>query len=324
MTNHSTAPDAANNDKLQAELQTETLYAAFQSLRELLPPAEQAALATAYAIAERAHAGQQRKAKLGTPPVPYLAHPLRVARILAEEWDECDLRTLAAALLHDVLEDCPPEQRPAYAREIRRELGGDVLRAVELLTKPAAVSEEASRQVSSEAKAARDARYFAGLSDAPVWVRLIKLADRLDNLRDALAWGDAAFWERYRSETIAWHLALAYKTSPPAEMALCVALLEGERGIFGRGLVWAEGHLIDPAAAHLIPEHDALAHNVIGIARRGDTLIVGLPDTRSAASWDVACHAAGLNDIDKIETRLISEEGIQEALESGLYDEHSI
>ena len=317
MTNHFPANEAGTNN--------DTLDAIFETLRGQLPIEDQAALNKAYDIARRAHTGQWRKSKSGTPDVPYLAHPLRVGRILADEWGHCDLRTLAVALLHDVLEDCPPDQMPAYAREIRRELGGVILHGVEALTKHPALSEEASiGEANSEAtKITRQTRYFAALADVPTWIRLVKLADRLDNLRDALAWGDTAFWERYRSETIAWHLGLAYKTSPVAEMALCVALLEGERQILGRGLTWAEGYLIDPAAAGLIPEHDALAHNVIAIARRGDTLVVGLPDSNNAAASGVACRAAAMHGLDEIETLLISEEGIHDALEAGLYEEHN-
>ncbi len=317
MTNHSPANEAGiNND---------TLAAVFETLRGQLPIEDQPALGKAYDIARRAHAGQWRKSRSGTPDVPYFAHPLRVARILADEWGHCDLRTLAVALLHDVLEDCPPNEKPAYAREIRRELGGDILHGVETLTKHPASFEEASGETVNlgAAKIARQTRYFAALADAPAWVRLVKLADRVDNLRDALAWGDVAFWERYRSETIAWHLGLAYKTSPVAEMALCVALLEGERQILGRGLAWAEGYLIDPAAAILIPEHDALAYNVIAIAKRGDTLVVGLPDPDNAGASGVACRAAAMHGLDEIETMLISEEGIHDALESGLYEERS-
>ncbi len=318
MTNHSPANEAGTNNDAQD--------AAFETLRGQLPAEDQTTFGKAYDIAERAHTGQWRKSQSGTPDVPYIAHPLRVARILADEWGQCDLRTLAVALLHDVLEDCPPDQMPAYAREIRRELGGEVLHGVEALTKHPASSEEAtSGGANSEAaKIKRQTRYFAGLADAPAFVRLIKLADRLDNLRDALAWGDTTFWGRYRSETIAWHLGLANKTSPVAEMALCVALLEGERHIFGRGLAWAEGYLIDPAAAVLIPEHDALTYNVIAIAKRGDTLVVGLPDPDNAGASGVACRAAAMHGLDEIETLLISEEGIHEALEAGLYEEHSL
>lgn len=317
MTNHSPANEAGTNN--------DTLDTVFETLRRRLPVEDQAALGKAYDIAHRAHAGQWRKSRSGTPDAPYLAHPLRVGRILADEWGACDLRILAVALLHDVLEDCPPDQKPAYAREIRRELGSDILHGVEVLTKHPALFEGKSVGAanSEAAKVTRQTRYFAALADAPAFVRLIKLADRLDNLRDALAWGDAAFWERYRSETIAWHLGLAYKTSPVAEMALCVALLEGERQILGRGLTWAEGYLIDPAAVGLIPEHDALAHNVIAIARRGDTLVVGLPDPDDAGASGVACRAAAMHGLDEIETLLISEEGIHDALESGIYEEHS-
>ena len=231
------------------------------------------------------HAGQFRTAEIAETSTPYIMHPLRVAGILAEEWQHDDFRALATSLLHDTLEDCPREQRGIFEKDIIREAGIEVYHAVETLTKPMAGPREV--------QAAREARYFAELRKSGAWVRLVKLADRVDNLRDALTWGNLEFWTRYSSETIGWHLFLARTTSPLAEEALFRALVEGERDLRGRPPVWADGYMIDPRAAAIIPEHIARAHEIIGMAFQGQTLIVGVRDKTNALGLYAARMAAG-------------------------------
>ncbi len=62
-------------------------------------------IATARSIAHRAHAEQERR-----PGVPFVVHPARVAHLVSESWtgmrtDTADPSLVAAAWLHDVLED---------------------------------------------------------------------------------------------------------------------------------------------------------------------------------------------------------------------------
>ncbi len=76
----------------------------------------------AYAMAERAHAGQFRKSD-----EPYLIHPLNVAHILAEL--NFEPAVIAAGLLHDVLEDSDITRE-----EIEAEFGHEVLVLVEGVT----------------------------------------------------------------------------------------------------------------------------------------------------------------------------------------------
>lgn len=270
------------------------------------------ALNVAYRLASRVHSGQYRKT---TPAllVPYIVHPLRVARILSEEWQVWRLGALQTALLHDALEDCLPEKRAEIEQEIQREYGSEVFEAVLTLTKPAAGP--------AEVKDARHARYFKELFAAPTWVRLVKCADRVDNLRDAMAWGNAEFWKRYSSETIGWHLYLARETSPIAEVALFKALVEGERKIRGRVPVWADGHLIDPLAASLIPEHIARAHGVVGMAIQGETLIVGTADVEDSIALEtVLLHLRSENGmVRSLKPVGISREALRDAISAGLY-----
>lgn len=280
------------------------------ALRAFLPASDGAALDRIFAVAVRAHAGQFRTAETEAVATPYIMHPLRVARIVAEEWQRPDMQTIAACLLHDVLEDCPRDRRGAYEQDIIREAGKEVYHAVETLTKPMAGPREV--------QAAREARYFAELRKAGAWVRLVKLADRVDNLRDALAWGNVEFWTRYSNETIGWHLFLARHTAPLAEAALFRALVEGERALRGRAPVWADGFLIDPRAASLIPEHIARAHEIIGMAVQGETLIVGVRDKNNTLALHAARMAAG-HEVKSVHPIQISADAMQDALQAGLF-----
>ena len=286
--------------------------AQWAQLRARALPEQREALDVAYRLAGRVHAGQMRKTE-EDEPIPYIVHPLRVARILSEEWEVWRLGALQTAILHDTLEDCVPDQRMAIEQEVRSQCGREVLEAVRALTKPATGP--------AEVKAARDARYFKELFAAAHWIRLVKCADRLDNLRDACFWGNRGFWERYSSETIGWHLYLARETSPIAEVALFKALVEGERKIRGRVPIWADGHLIDPLAAGKIPEHIARAHRVVGLAMQGETLIVGMADPNDVNALEAVrlmlrSQKEKLQDTRPVQ---ISEDALQDALSAGLY-----
>lgn len=274
-------------------------------LREQLPQEEVPALETAFQLAERVHEGQWRRVAEGASRVPYIVHPLRVARIIAEEWERVGISILAASLLHDVLEDSPLTLRTDLEKEIERTSGIEVLNAVRVLSKP-----NLPEPCPADVKAARDARYFSHLRAAPDWVRLIKCADRVDNLRDARAWGNPSFWAKYCSETIGWHLFLARETAAIAEVALFNELVAGEREIRGRVPLWADGYLVDPVAASLIPEHLARHYHVVGMAIRGETLIVGMKKGAVTATSEALRHVTG----KEIKPLVISATAIKEAL----------
>lgn len=123
------------------------------------------------AFAEAAHAGQTRG-----EGVPYVEHPRAVRRILEEEFPgPVDDSTLAIALLHDVLEDC--EVHPGILRE---RWGTAVQEGVTLL----------SRNLRALGVDRDDRIYWSGIRRGPRAVRLVKAADRLHNLREALAGDD--------------------------------------------------------------------------------------------------------------------------------------
>ena len=94
-----------------------------QSLREHHPKAEVALLQRAFEVAERAHQGQTRRSG-----DDYITHPLSVTQILADLG--LTPPTLAAALLHDTVEDTD------YSLEdLRRDFGGEIAQLVDGVTK---------------------------------------------------------------------------------------------------------------------------------------------------------------------------------------------
>ena len=120
----------------------------------------------AYVYAMRAHGEQRRESG-----DPYFSHPLEVAGILTDL--KLDDATIAAALLHDTIEDTE-----ATRAEIDRVFGHDIGRLVEGLTKLKKLD-----LVSKEAKQAENLRKLLLAIAADVRVLLIKLADRLHNMR---------------------------------------------------------------------------------------------------------------------------------------------
>lgn len=145
----------------------------------------------AWHFAERAHRGQLR-----VSGEPYIRHPIEVAFILAEH--RFDATTLAAALLHDVIEDCG-----ATEEELAREFGEEIAAIVAGVTKISAISAETRREAAAE-----NLRKMLVAIARDIRVLLIKLADRLHNMRtiDAL---DPARIERLSRETLEIYAPLA-------------------------------------------------------------------------------------------------------------------
>ena len=127
-------------------------------------PAHRTALQRALAFARARHGDQCRRGS----ETPYWVHLVRVAMLL-DVWGESDPVLLQAALLHDTVEDTPTSMG-----EIRTGFGPEVADLVDWLTAP---------HRGDELRA-----YYARLeASAPPEARVLKLADRVDNLRSIQA-----------------------------------------------------------------------------------------------------------------------------------------
>ncbi|TAN31365.1 bifunctional (p)ppGpp synthetase/guanosine-3',5'-bis(diphosphate) 3'-pyrophosphohydrolase, partial [bacterium] len=147
--------------------QTQTLDSLLVRLTGYLPPeVDLDPVRLAYRWAERGHAGQQRLSG-----EPYLVHPLAVAHVLADL--HLDRETVVAGLLHDVVEDTP-----ITLEEVSEEFGLEVAALVDGVTKLSQI-----RFRSMEEEQANNLRKMLLAMAKDVRVILIKLADRLHNMR---------------------------------------------------------------------------------------------------------------------------------------------
>jgi guanosine-3',5'-bis(diphosphate) 3'-pyrophosphohydrolase len=127
---------------------------------------DQEVVRRAWERAVAAHAGQRRLSG-----EEYVNHPMEVAAILADL--ELDAATLAAALLHDTVEDTP-----LTAEAVLQEFGPEVARLVDGVTKLGRISLRSDQQQQAE-----NIRKMMVAMAEDLRVVLIKLADRLHNMR---------------------------------------------------------------------------------------------------------------------------------------------
>ncbi|MFE6970339.1 RelA/SpoT family protein [Isoptericola sp. NPDC057653] len=170
---------------------TPALEPVLQAVRTNHPKSDLSVLERAYATAERCHRGQERKSG-----DPYITHPVAVATILAELG--FDGATLAAALLHDTVEDTD------YGLdELTREYGEEIAMLVDGVTKLDKVKY-------GDAAQAETVRKMVVAMAKDIRVLVIKLADRLHNAR---TWkyvsGSSA--QRKARETLEIYAPLAHR-----------------------------------------------------------------------------------------------------------------
>ncbi len=144
----------------------------------------------AAAFAAKAHEGMMRKGSR----IPYIYHPMEVALIVATLTD--DPEVIAAAYLHDVLEDTN-----VTPLELEQEFGKRVLSFVQ------AESEDKTRTWRE-----RKGSTVARLKEAPLEIKMIALGDKLSNMRstarDYMVIGDE-IWKRFNEknrESHRWYL----------------------------------------------------------------------------------------------------------------------
>jgi len=207
----------------------------FNQLKEkaeaYLPAEKIAVVEEAYQFAAEAHQGQMRLSG-----DPFVEHPVQTAIILAEL--QLDAASLAAALLHDVPENCgiPVEK-------IKDKFGLEIGRLVDGVTKLGKVSWQAAGTAPREIQAENLRKMLVAMAE-DLRVVFIKLADRLHNMRTL----DALAPEKQQSvaqETLEiytplahrlgigelkWHLEdLAFQYLEPGEFRRIVTLLAARR-----------------------------------------------------------------------------------------------
>jgi guanosine-3',5'-bis(diphosphate) 3'-pyrophosphohydrolase len=136
---------------------------------------ELALLLKALAFAARKHRDQRRKDAQASP---YINHPIALADVLVNEAGVTDVEVLCAALLHDTIEDT--ETTP---EELEREFGREIASIVLELTDNRMLKKGTRKrmQIAHAASASREAK-------------LVKLADKICNLRDVNA-SPPAHWD---------------------------------------------------------------------------------------------------------------------------------
>ena len=125
-------------------------------------------LLRALAFAAERHSGQRRKDAAASP---YINHPIALADVLANEGRVFDVVVLSAAMLHDVIEDTA-----TTADEIEMRFGSRIATVV------VEVSDDRSLD-----KATRKLRQIEHAPHLSPEAKLVKLADKICNLRDILA-----------------------------------------------------------------------------------------------------------------------------------------
>jgi GTP pyrophosphokinase len=174
--------------KAQPSGAVETLM---RTVRMHHPKADLSLVERAYSVAERAHEGQKRKSG-----EPYITHPVAVAQILADLG--IGSKTVAAALLHDTVEDT------AYTLDqVRADFGDEIAMLVDGVTKLDKVKYGDSTQ-------AETVRKMIVAMSKDIRVLIIKLADRLHNAR---TWGfvPAESASRKATETLEIYAPLAHR-----------------------------------------------------------------------------------------------------------------
>jgi GTP pyrophosphokinase len=191
------------------------------------PDADLDIVERAYVYSARVHAGQVRLSG-----EPYLMHPLEVANILADM--RLDVVSVAAGILHDVLEDTCAEPE-----ELRKLFGPEVLNIVSGVTKLSNMPTSSTQ----ERQAENIRKMFLAMAD-DIRVILIKLADRLHNMR-----------------TLRFH-------SPERRRAIAQETLDIYVSIAARlGIYWIKTELEENAFKYINPEEYARIENLVAKSR---------------------------------------------------------
>ncbi len=168
----------------------------------------------------------RRPTKSFSKGVPFIVHPMRVALILIEEIEMRDIGAIASALLHDVVET---HRSTIGIADLEKQFGRPIAMLVSILTKPAV---EADTEEEREHKLQI---YYKRLEQASILSKVVKLADRLDTVREAPDWINRDEQSRYLEETRSIFLPLAEQSDTYLLEELCLACEQLEAAINGEG-----------------------------------------------------------------------------------------
>lgn len=189
-------PDATPDNLRAAYLEaywSPTVEALIARLRSYLPDADCTLVRRAYALAAIAHRGQYRQSG-----EPYIDHPVAVASIILDL--SLDAESVAAALLHDVVEDTG-----ISLELIRRFFSNTLAHLVDGVTKLSGLETKSKEEL----QAGTYRKMFIATADDPR-VILIKLADRLHNMRTLSAMAPDK-QQRIARETLDIYAPLAHR-----------------------------------------------------------------------------------------------------------------
>ncbi|MGH7088847.1 MAG: RelA/SpoT family protein, partial [Stellaceae bacterium] len=156
------------------------------------PSADEDALNRAYVFSMKAHGSQVRASG-----DPYFSHPVEVAGILANM--KLDGSSIITGLLHDTVEDTV-----ATLEDIERVFGGDIARLVDGVTKLSRLELQSDQTTQAE-----NFRKLVLAMSEDIRVLLVKLADRLHNMRTLRFVGDSEKRRRIARETMEIYAPLA-------------------------------------------------------------------------------------------------------------------
>jgi GTP pyrophosphokinase len=162
-------------------------------IRAYRPKDDLSGLEKAFRFARQWHEGQMRDSG-----EPYMAHPVRVARILAEM--RMDLVAMQTGLLHDVVEDTS-----VTVEQVRKEFGEEVARCVDGVTKLTKLD-----FFSAEDRQAESVRKMLLAMVEDIRVIMVKLADRIHNMR-TLSYLNAERRQRIARETLEIYAPIAHR-----------------------------------------------------------------------------------------------------------------
>lgn len=174
----------------------------------------------AVTFAAEKHRHQRRK---DAEASPYINHPIALANVLADEGDVADVTTLCAAVLHDTVEDT----QTTFA-ELEASFGSTIAAIVMEVTddKSLGKSLRKERQVEHAPHLSRHAR-------------LLKLADKICNLRDILAHPPAGWADQRKAEYFEWAGRVVYGlrgTHPRLEKVFDELMVRGGELVHAAGI----------------------------------------------------------------------------------------